>query len=226
MKGQVRTVLFDWDGTLLDSFPAGYLASVTVLRHFGIEVDRKRFLETYSPNWYESYRLLGVPETEWDNADQLWRRTYRQQTSVLFPFAAETLERLRQAGMNLGLVTSGNRERVLHELDRFRLHGVFSAVVCFEDTHEKKPHPAPLTRGLAQLSAEASTAVYVGDRPEDIYMGRSVGTFTIGVESEYGQREILEEAAPDLVLPDASHLPETVLSSRFSVLGRRSRTDR
>jgi phosphoglycolate phosphatase/pyrophosphatase PpaX len=111
--------------------------------------------------------------------------------------------------MSLGLVTSGNRERVLHEIDRFRLHGVFSAVVCFEDTHEKKPHPAPLTRGLEQLSAAASTAVYVGDRPEDIYMGQSVGTFTVGVESQYGPREILVEAAPDLLLPDASHLPES-----------------
>ena len=209
MKGRVRSVLFDWDGTLIDSFPAGYHASVTVLRHFGIDLDRKRFLETYSPNWYESYRLLGVPETEWDNADQLWRKTYRQQTSELFPFAAAMLERLRQAGMSLGLVTSGNRERVLHEIDRFGLHGVFSAVVCFEDTDEKKPHPAPLTRGLDQLSAAASTSVYVGDRPEDIHMGQSVGTFTIGVESEYGPREILEEAAPDLLLPDASHLPES-----------------
>ncbi len=205
----MKTVLFDWDGTLLDSFPAGYHSSVTVLRHFGIEVDRKRFLETYSPNWYESYRLLGVPEAEWDNADQLWRKTYHQQTSELFPFAAEMLERLRRAGMSLGLVTSGNRERVFHEIDRFGLHGVFSAVVCFEDTREKKPHPAPLTLGLEHLSAAASTAVYVGDRPEDIQMGRRVGTFTIGVESEYGPREILVEAAPDLVLPDASHLPES-----------------
>jgi HAD superfamily hydrolase (TIGR01549 family) len=208
VKGIVRTVLFDWDGTLLDSFPAGYHSSVTVLRHFGIEVDRKRFLETYSPNWYDSYRLLGVPEGEWDNADQLWRRTYQKQSSELFPFAAETLERLRKAGMTLGLVTSGNRERVRREIDRFGLQGIFSAVVCFEDTDEKKPHPAPLTLGLEQLSASASTAVYVGDRPEDIYMGRSVGTFTIGVESEYGPRAILLEAAPDLVLPDASHLPE------------------
>lgn len=209
MKGTIKTVLFDWDGTLLDSFPAGFHASVTVLRHFGIEVDRKRFLETYSPNWYESYRLLGVPETEWSNADELWRRTYHQQTSELFPFAAEMLGRLREAGLALGLVTSGNRERVLHEIDRFSLHGIFSAVVCFEDTHEKKPHPAPLTLGLEQLSASASTAVYVGDRPEDIVMGRRVGTFTIGVESEYGPREVLEEAAPDLLLPNASHLPES-----------------
>ncbi len=207
---KVKSVLFDWDGTLLDSFPAGYHASVTVLRHFGIEIDRARFLETYSPNWYESYRLLGVPETEWDTADRLWRRTYRQQTSELFPFAAETLERLRQAGLSLGLVTSGDSERVRSEIDRFRLRGLFSAVVCFEDTHEKKPHPAPLERGLEKLSASAAEAVYVGDRPEDIHMGQTAGTFTIGVESQYGSREILERAAPDLLLPDASHLPESL----------------
>jgi HAD superfamily hydrolase (TIGR01509 family) len=211
VKGIVRTVLFDWDGTLLDSFPAGYHASVTVLRHYGVEVDRKRFLETYSPNWYETYRILGVPESEWDNADQLWRRTYREQKSELFPFALELLERLMQAGLALGLVTSGNRERVFHEIDRFGLRSSFSAIVCFEDTQKKKPHPAPLALGLERLSAEAANAVYVGDRPEDIYMGQSAGIFTIGVESQYGPRELLERASPDLLLPDASHIPDRLM---------------
>ena len=206
MRDRVKNVLFDWDGTLLDSFAAGYHASVTVLRHFGIEVDRKRFLETYSPNWYESYRVLGVPENEWSNADALWRRTYHQQTSELYPFVLSTLRSLQRAGLTLGLVTSGDRDRVFRELERFSLTGFFDAVVCFEDTEEKKPHPAPLTLGLETMRAEASATAYVGDRPEDIFMGRRVGTFTIGVESEYGSREILAEAKPDLLLPDASHL--------------------
>jgi HAD superfamily hydrolase (TIGR01549 family) len=207
MNRAFRTILFDWDGTLLDSFPAGYQASVTVLRRFGIELDRKLFLETYSPNWYDSYRLLGIPESEWDAADRLWRETYHQQRSELFHFAFETLESLKASGLSLGLVTSGNRDRVLRELDHFRLEGIFSAVVCFEDTLEKKPHPAPLERALERLSAEPGTAVYVGDRPEDILMGQRVGAFTIGVESQYGPREILQRAAPDLLLPDVSHLP-------------------
>lgn len=209
VKGIVKSVLFDWDGTLLDSFPAGYRASVTVLSHFGIHVDRERFLETYCPNWYESYRMLGVPESEWENADHLWRKTYHEQVSDLFPFVTAVLERLRAAGFRLGIVTSGNRDRVHRELDRFELGAHFDAVVCFEDTHEKKPHPAPLARGLEKLGASASTTVYVGDRPEDILMGRTVGTYTIGVESEYGPRAILLQAAPDLLLPDASHLPDS-----------------
>ena len=50
--------------------------------------------------------------------------------------------------------------------------------------------------------------VYVGDRPEDIEMGRQVGTYTVAVESEYGPRRLLEDAEPDLLLPHAGHLPD------------------
>lgn len=199
-------ILFDWDGTLLDSFPAGYHASITVLKHYGIEVDRERFLATYSPNWYASYEKLGVPREEWDNADKMWRRTYRDQVSELFPFVVQLLESLRDAGLVLGLVTSGNRSRVRRELEAHELGSFFAVVVCFEDTEEKKPHPAPLTRALDHLELDPRKTVYVGDRPEDIVMGQSVGTFTVGVESEYGPRSVLEEAAPDLILPHAGHL--------------------
>lgn len=207
MRGR-KAVLFDWDGTLLDSYPAGYHASITVLRHIGIDMDRERFLDTYSPNWYESYRRLGVPESEWRNCDRLWRKTYADQTKELFGFVPELLERLAEAGYRLGLVTSGDRDRVHEELERFRIKALFSAIVCFEDTKEKKPHPAPLTRALAGLALEGAHSVYVGDRPEDIEMGRKVGAFTVGVESEYGPRDVLERAAPDLLLPHAGHLTE------------------
>lgn len=206
MKG-ATAILFDWDGTLLDSFPAGYRASIAVLQHYGIEIDLTRFLETYSPNWYESYEKLGVPRKEWDNADQMWRRTYHQEPSDPFPFVVETLGKLRHAGLTLGVVTAGNRDRVRWELNRHRLEEFFEAVVCFEDTEEKKPHPAPLALALEQLDVAATATVYVGDRPEDILMGQRVGAYTIAVESEYGPRTSLEDAGPDLILPDAGHIP-------------------
>lgn len=202
------SILFDWDGTLLDSFPAGYHASTTVLEHYGIAIDRARFLETYSPNWYESYEKLGVPREEWDNADQMWRRTYINEISDPFPFVVEMLGKLRDAGLTLGIVTAGNRDRVRSELGRHGLESFFEAVVCFEDTEEKKPHPAPLTLALEQLDVVAAATVYVGDRPEDILMGQRVGAYTIAVESEYGPRASLEQAEPDLILPHAGHIPD------------------
>ena len=207
---QATTILFDWDGTLIDSYSASYRASITVLKHFGIEVNREQFLETYSPNWYDSYEKLGVPRSEWDNADQMWRRTYREQVSEPFPFVLTLLTRLREANRTLGLVTSGDRDRVHRELESHALTDFFAVVVCFEDTEEKKPHPAPLTRALRELRIEPEKAVFVGDRPEDIEMGRKVGSFTVGVESEYGPRAILEAAEPDLILEHAGHLPKNL----------------
>ncbi len=203
-------VLFDWDGTLLDSFPAGYRASIAVLKHYGIDLDRERFLETYSPNWYESYEKLGVPREEWDNADRMWRRRYRSEVSEPFPFVRQLLTSLRDGGLTLGLVTAGNRDRVVGELEEFALGEFFAVVVCFEDTEEKKPHPAPLIRALEHLELAPRATVYVGDRPEDIVMGQKVGAYTVGVESEYGPRSILEEAAPDLILRHAGHLVDNL----------------
>ena len=202
------TILFDWDGTLLDSFPSTYRASIAVLNHYGIEVDYERYLETYSPNWYASYAELGVPEEEWANADRLWRQTYHKLESELFPFTPAMLEKLHRAGRTLGVVTSGNRDRVVQELERHGLTAFFDATICFEDTHEKKPHPAPLRAALETLRVSPETTVYVGDRPEDIEMGQRVGTFTVGVESKYGPRALLEEAEPDVILDHAGHLPD------------------
>ena len=203
----MKNILFDWDGTLLDSYTAGFQGSLAVAHHFGIPFDRERFLATYNPNWYESYRALGLPEEEWERADQIWLETYGRLAIQLYPFSRSTLSTLAAHGYLLGLVTSGNRDRVERELAVFGLERAFSVLICYEDSARKKPHPEPLLTALEVTGQAAAQTVYVGDRPEDIRMGLSVGTFTVGVESAYGTRSELEQAAPDLLLPDAGHLP-------------------
>ena len=203
----VTAILFDWDGTLLDSYDAGFRASMAVFRHFGISADRQRFLDTYNPNWYETYRSVGLPEADWDTADRIWLEVYHQNPSPLYAFARATLEILAQNGYALGLVTSGNRRRVTEEVERHGLNGLFFAMVCFEDTAEKKPHPAPLLTALKNMGRTAAESAYVGDRPEDILMGRRTGSYTIGVESAYVTREALLAVSPDVIFPNAGHLP-------------------
>ena len=203
-------VLFDWDGTLLNSFRLSYHASIKVLQHFGIKINQKRFLETYSPNWYDSYKKLGLSPEQWDNADRIWRKNYLSGTAELFPFTHSLLTKLKNADLKIGLVTSGDRGRVSQEIKVFDLEKFFTVIVCSEDTLLKKPHPEPLSYALQKLSLHAKSTVYVGDRPEDIVMGKSVGSYTVGVESDYGSRSLLEQACPDLILPDASHLTEAL----------------
>ena len=57
------------------------------------------------------------------------------------------------------------------------------------------------------MNQSASESAYVGDRPEDIHMGRETGSYTVGVESAYVTLELLEKASPDIILPNAGHLP-------------------
>ena len=181
---------------------------MTVFRHFGLDVDRDRFMDTYSPNWLESYRELGVPESEWDRANQIWLESYHLQSRTLFPSAASDLIRLDGEGYRLGLVTSGSRDRVMTELRLHSLEALFATVVCCEDTEKKKPDPEPLQVALERVGANPEQSIFVGDRPEDISMGKSVGTFTVGVVSHYGPRSILKNAGPDLLFDDTQEMVE------------------
>ena len=179
---------------------------MAVFRHFGIQIDRERFFITYNPNWYQTYRSVGLPEQSWKEADRVWREAYRLTQPELFSFTRSTLETLQGRGYDLGLVTSGDRERVSMELDKYGLVDAFSARVFCEDTEEKKPHPAPLRVALRRMDKKASESVYVGDRPEDILMGRETGAYTVAVKSDFVTHQELEAASPDWVLPDAGHL--------------------
>jgi HAD superfamily hydrolase (TIGR01549 family) len=58
----LKAVLFDLDGTLLDSFQLHYAAYQTMFAEFGIEMRRELFLNTYSPNWYRTYEAFGLAE--------------------------------------------------------------------------------------------------------------------------------------------------------------------
>ena len=67
--GDIKAVLFDLDGTLLDSFHLHYSAYETMFRYFGIEMSREIFLSTYSPNWYRTYEAFGLDQEHWERAN-------------------------------------------------------------------------------------------------------------------------------------------------------------
>ena len=205
----VSAVLFDWDGTLADSFTATRYASLSVFRHFGIRMDEARYRATYQPNWHETYRQLGIPESRWDEAGMIWREKYteRSHTVTLFPDVVEALDALSGRGLRLGVVTSADRERFFEDRDRLGLADRFEASVAFEDAEQKKPHPESLRLALAALGASARDALYVGDRPEDVAMGKRAGTLTAAIASNFSNEAMLRSAAPDLLLPALRDLP-------------------
>ena len=197
-RGQVDAVLFDWDGTLVDSAEASFECYESTFGSYGIPFDRATYAATYSPNWHRTYTAVGLPEDRWEEADARWVEGYCRLEIPLLPGAREAIERLHAAGLPQAIVTSGDRTRVLRELERHGLARYFPVIVCGSDGLAKKPHPEALLLALGRLGVPPARAVYVGDSPEDVEMARNAGALSIGVPGGFPNAAALERSKPDL----------------------------
>ena len=199
-------VLFDWDGTLLDSYHADSQAFLAMFRAMGVDWGLAELERHYSPDWYAVYRAAKIPEERWGEADRVWREFYAKHPSKLMAATRRVLSQLNKRH-RLGLVSSGDRDRVSRQLREFRLTRVFRTRVLGGDTQEKKPHPAPLLKALREMKADARNCVYVGDTPEDVEMARAAGVRAIAVLGPFPTEKRLRAVKPEILLDRLEDLP-------------------
>jgi len=202
----IKSLLFDWDGTLVDSASLGLAAFEKTFGELGVVFAHDVYEAKYSPNWYSTYEALGLPKELWQTADDLWIRHYGEQSAPLIEGVDETLLGLRKKGYQLGVVTSGSRSRVCREVQQSVLKDAFAIVICNEDIVNKKPDPEGLMLAMRKLNVEASECAYVGDAPEDIEMGRRGNVLTVGVRSTYPSSARVLNSNPDLYLERITEL--------------------
>ena len=202
----ISTILFDWDGTLVDSAQLGLVAYEKSFADLGVPFDHEAYRAVYSPNWLTVYEGLGLPKEHWQRADELWTQHYDEQSAKLIKGAGETVAEIRQKGYRLGVVSSGNDCRVNREIVELGLGGFFEVVICHEQIRNRKPHPEGIEVALQQLRVGSMQTAYVGDSPEDIQMGKSANVLTVGVLSAYPTSWKLQSAGPDLYLESFADL--------------------
>ena len=207
-------IVFDWDGTLVDSLPAIFDANLKVLEEYGLPFDDERYRAAYVPDWRLMYQRLGVPDDALEAAGIRWLELYRAtDAAALLPRVSESLRRLADAGFVLGLVTAGHRDVVQGQMERFGIAGLLPIRVFGNDAVASKPHPEPLLRALTQLerAEHVATARYVGDVPDDMRMARAVGALGIGIESSIGSRDELFAAGAAAVYPGVAEFVDALL---------------
>lgn len=180
-----RTLLFDLDGTLIDSVGLIFASYNHTLRvHRGEERDDDYWLTK-----------LGTPlrtqlaEFSRDPVEvEAMATTYREHNHGLhdelvrpYDGVVELIKELDQRGNKLGLVTSKSRRGARKGLDLIGLRDCFEILICLEDVTEHKPHPAPVLAALDRMAVDPSTAIYIGDSPHDLISGRAAGTATAAV---------------------------------------------
>jgi len=176
-------VLFDLDGTLIDS-GAIILASFkhatrTVLRR---EIpDAELAARVGGSNIYDQMRAIDVAQ-----ADELVR-VYREHNEPLhdelevFAGIEHVLAELKREGRRLGIVTAKRRQTVELAFAVLPLEPYFDVVVTSDMTERHKPDPAPVFAALELLDAGPEEAAFVGDSPFDVGAGRAAGVFTVAV---------------------------------------------
>jgi HAD superfamily hydrolase (TIGR01509 family) len=207
---EIQGVLFDWDGTLIDSYDADTYAYLAMFKEIGIDWGLDELARHYSPDWHHVYRIAGLPRSRWEEASEAWRAHYQKKRPKLVAGARSVLAALGKKHQ-LGLVTSGDRERVLKQLREFRMTRLFAARVCGGDTLRRKPHPQPLRAALRRMRLDASACVYVGDAPQDVEMARNAGVVAIGVLGRFPTEKRLRAARPEMLLDSLDELPEALL---------------
>jgi pyrophosphatase PpaX len=206
-----RIVLFDLDGTLIDSGPIILASMQHAVRTV---LDREITPEELATRVGGQGLVAQMTELSPAQVDELVE-VYRQHNDPLheeleaFEGMMEVLPRLRAEGRTLGIVTSKRHRTVALAFDRFSwLREQFAVVVGHDDTERHKPDPDPVLAALEQLGADASEAAYVGDSPFDIQAAKAAGTFAVGVSwgGIHSDERLLAEE------PDAFvHSPEELL---------------
>jgi HAD superfamily hydrolase (TIGR01509 family) len=194
----IDTILFDWDGTLIDTAQQAYCAFQKALASQDIPLDHGIYERIYSPNWYRMYEALQLPREKWKEVDDFWIRNYENENPSLMPGGQAALNELVRRNYGLGIVTSGSRMRVLREIKKLGLMGAFRIVVCSEDVVNKKPHPEGLEEAMKQLAIGPESCCYVGDSPDDIQMGKGARVLTVGIPGPFPASRTLRSSNPDL----------------------------
>lgn len=203
----LRAILFDWDGTLLDSFHADANAYKQMFRALGVSWNFTRLSQHYSPDWHNVYRAAHLPPKRWAEADRLWRHFYCSERPQLQIGARHVLQILAQR-FRLGLVSSGSSLRVRSQIRAFGLEPFFAVSVFGDQVPHRKPHPLPLQLAMRRLGFEPSCCIYVGDAPEDVQMARRAGVAVVGVLEHSPVPKRLRESRPNALVKTVCALPE------------------
>lgn len=191
-----RAVLFDLDGTLVDSVPDLCVAVNEVLTGLGYSPLSEAEVRGYVGDGARLLLARALSGSEVGDADaalveRAWgpfMAAYEAQLCVrsqLYPGVAETLRGLRGEGYRLGVVTNKPARFVAPLLEHLGVGDCFEVFVGGDSLSRRKPDPAPLLHAMAALEATAESTTMVGDSLNDIRAGQSAGCLVIAVSYGY-----------------------------------------
>lgn len=209
---KVDTLLFDLDGTLIDTNELIITSFQYTLDHyFPGQFTREDILPFIGPPLIDSFSKLDRDKAE--EMMQFYRNFNHAKHDELvkeFPGVYDAIKTLHEKNYKLAIVTTKKRVTTEMGLKLTKLEPFFDAVVTLDEITHAKPHPEPLLKALDLVGSKPEQAIMVGDNRHDIEGGKNAGTLTAGVAWALKGREHLEQFKPDFMLESMFDLVEIV----------------
>ncbi len=195
---KLNAVLFDLDGTLIDSAPGIYASFEYTFQQYGVNVPRSELQAFLGPPLRESF-LKKLPKEEVEQAVEMYRGHYAEVSAALTtPYeGVETmLQQLRRAGYTICLATSKVRYAAQQILQELNLTQYFDYIGGASEDESMDTKTAVIRHVLSQPCMVGKTAVMVGDRDNDMQGAADCGLPSVGVQYGYAKTGELEAFAP------------------------------
>lgn len=209
----INTLLFDLDGTLVDSnelIIASFHKALSECfpdRSFS----RPEIIPMIGPPLQESFGALNPEKQSVTAMIEIYLKTYRQLEFSyidIYPHAIEMLDGFKARGFNLAVVTTKFRRSAMPSIRHFGIDRRISTIISLDDVSNHKPHPEPVLKALAAFP-NVDQALMVGDAPSDILAGKNAGVLTCGVSWTLKPLE-LKRANPDFWIDDFRDLTRII----------------
>lgn len=196
----IKAVLFDLDGTLLDTNELIYTSFVKTFKDkLNIELKKEEVTQFFGIPLGDPFKKY----TNSENVDELvaYYREYNEaiHDTMCFAFEGvkELLTSLRDKGIKIAIVTSKRRELAERGMKIAGIYDFMDVIITPESTKKHKPDGEPAIKACNDLGIDPSEAIMVGDSPFDIYCGKNAGCKTCGVNYTFIDLNVLKESEPD-----------------------------
>jgi len=224
-KLTVDAVIFDLDGTLIDSAPIYFAIIDVIFDRLDIPpVPQDVLLEAMKNGEFEwdivlpsemKHRKEQLVEKAREIIDDIAPSMFDDQVKII-PGAADALQEIAAQGLKLALVTSSLREYMalkLVPLVKAGVDNLFEIMITADDVQHKKPHAEPLIMCSNKLGLTPAKCVYVGDTRVDIKAGKAAGMQTVAVLTGFDGYEALAREKPNVIIESVSALKSTLYFS-------------
>lgn len=208
MNSKITTLLFDLDGTLINTNELIVASFLDTLNHYYPDrYKREDVIAFNGPPLYETFHSIDPERVE--EMVKHYRKHNLEHHDLLvteFDEVYDTLKTLKESGYKIAIVSTKISDVVKKGLQLTKLDEFFEVIIALDHVEKAKPDPEPVQKALALLGSSPEESIMIGDNYHDILSGKNAGTKTAGVAWSAKGREHLEQYNPDYILEKMSDL--------------------